>query len=308
MTKLGTIKKIDDLRKVWPKEAANFTKWLSEEANLSMLGEAIGISLELEETESSVGSFNVDIFAKEEGTGRKVIIENQLGDTDHTHLGQIITYASGKNAEVIVWVVKRARDEHRQAVEWLNQHTDEKLGFFLVEIQLWQIDDSALAPRFDVVESPNEWTKNLRAAEGLTEVGKLRLAYWSAFADFAANDAAYKSNFSMYKPQPQNWWAIWLRGYNSSHLDLYFSSQKKFISAYIYITDNKELFNKYQEHKDDIENEVGMKLSWIEANKDCRIVAEMKGDASDRDRWEEFFRWQIDMAVKLKGIMKKYEK
>ena len=104
-----------DLRKAWPNEARDFTKWLSVESNLNMLGNAIGIELELVETESSVGSFNVDIYAQESGTGRKVVIENQLEDTNHDHLGKVITYAAGKGAEVVIWVVARARDEHRQA-------------------------------------------------------------------------------------------------------------------------------------------------------------------------------------------------
>lgn len=142
-----------DLRKVWPNEARDFTKWLSVESNLNMLGNAIGIELELVETESSVGSFNVDIYAQESGTGRKVVIENQLEDTNHDHLGKVITYAAGKGAEVVIWVVARARDEHRQAIEWLNQHTDSSFGFFLVEIELWSIGDSLLAPRFNVVNS-----------------------------------------------------------------------------------------------------------------------------------------------------------
>ena len=142
MGKLGKMIRITDLRSVWPHEANDFTKWLAQEENLALLGDAIDIELELEERESSVGSFNVDIFAKEVGTNRRVIIENQLEDTNHDHLGKLITNASGKGAEVIVWVVKRARDEHRQAIEWLNQHTDSKIGFFLLEIELWEIGDS----------------------------------------------------------------------------------------------------------------------------------------------------------------------
>lgn len=148
---LDSLKKVE-LRDVWPHEALDFTKWLSEEPNLAMLSSAIAIELELIETESSVGSFNLDIYAQESGMGRKVIVEDQLEDTNHDHLGKVITYAAGKGAEVVVWVVARARDEHRQAIEWLNQHTDNDFGFFLVEIELWSIGDSLPAPRFNVVE------------------------------------------------------------------------------------------------------------------------------------------------------------
>lgn len=135
--KLGKIKRINDLRSVWQHETKDFSKWLAQECNLQQLSDAIGIDIVLEECESSVGSFNVDLYAIEEGTERRIIIENQLEDTNHDHLGKLITYASGKGAEVIVWIVKRARDEHRQAIEWLNQNTGVKIGFFLVEIELW---------------------------------------------------------------------------------------------------------------------------------------------------------------------------
>lgn len=136
---------------------------------MNMLGEAVGVELELIETESSVGSFNVDIYAQEAGTGRKIIIDNQLEETNHDHLGKVITYAAGKGAQVIIWVVAHARDEHRQAIEWLNEHTDSDSGFFLVEIELWTIGDSKPAPRFNVVEQPNEWTRALRLSENLSE-------------------------------------------------------------------------------------------------------------------------------------------
>ena len=164
---LGKMKRIHDLHSVWPHEANHFTKWLAQDSNLNELGSSIGIDIDLEERESPVGSFKVDLYAVESGTGRKIIIENQLEDTNHDHLGKLITYASGKGAEVIVWIVKRARDEHRQAIEWLNQHTDSNIGFFLVEIELWQIDDSLLAPKFNVVEKPNDWAKTMKIVEGL---------------------------------------------------------------------------------------------------------------------------------------------
>ena len=135
MTTLGKIERIDDLRTIWAHEARDFTKWLAQEDNLALLSDAIGINIALEERESSVGDFNVDLYATEVGTGRRIIIENQLEFSNHDHLGKIITYASGKGAEVIVWIVKHARDEHKNAIEWLNQHTDENIGFFLISMQ-----------------------------------------------------------------------------------------------------------------------------------------------------------------------------
>lgn len=130
--KLGKLEQITDLRSVWKHEAKDFTPWLAKEENLEILSEAVGIDIVVEEQESNVGDFSVDLFATEEGTGRRIIIENQLEETNHDHLGKIITYASGKEAEVIIWIVRKARDEHKQAIEWLNQHTDDKFEFFLI--------------------------------------------------------------------------------------------------------------------------------------------------------------------------------
>ncbi len=149
---LGVMTRVENLRSIWPDEARDFTPWLAKEQNLKLLGDAVGIDLVLEEKESSVGAFSADIYVKEEGTNRRIIIENQLEATDHDHLGKLITYASGKSADVVIWVVKKARDEHRQAIEWLNQRTDNSLGFFLLEIELWKIDNSRTAVKFNVVE------------------------------------------------------------------------------------------------------------------------------------------------------------
>ena len=128
---------------------------------MALLSDAIGIDITVDETESDVGDFSVDIFASETGTGRKIIIENQLEDTNHDHLGKLITYASGKSAEVIVWLVRHAREEHRAAIEWLNNNTDDRIGFFLCEIKLYRIGGSEPAVKFEVVEKPNDWTKEV---------------------------------------------------------------------------------------------------------------------------------------------------
>ena len=150
--KLGKLEEIEDLRTVWPHEAQDFTPWLATDANIALLSDALGIDITVEATESSVGVFNVDILASEEGTGRTIIIENQLEDTNHDHLGKLITYAAGKSASVIVWLVKHAREEHKAAIEWLNNNTGDDIGFFLCEIKLFRIGDSAPAVKFEVIE------------------------------------------------------------------------------------------------------------------------------------------------------------
>lgn len=307
-TPLGTIKKIDDLRSVWPHEAHDFSKWLAKEENLTLLSDTIGIDIVLEELESAVGGFNVDLYATEEGTGRKIIIENQLEDTNHDHLGKIITYASGKDAEVIVWIVKRARDEHRLAVEWLNQHTDSNIGFFLLEIELWQINDSPYAPRFSVVERPNDWAKSVKAAEGVSDTKKNQLEFWQAFADYAFTNHEFAGKFKTRKALAQHGYTLTL-GKSAYHLSLTVNTQKKRIGAEIYISDDKALFAKFKESKEGIEEIFGEKLEWIEASKACRILGTKAGDIKKgTDSWNEMFDWFIQASIKMRKIVDTFDK
>ena len=304
--KLGKIKRINDLRMIWPHEANSFTKWLAKEENLSKLGEDIGIDLVLEERESSVGNFSVDIFANEESTGRKVIIENQLEDTDHDHLGKLITYASGKGAEVIVWVVKRARDEHRQAIEWLNQHTDTSLGFFLVEIELWQIDDSAIAPKFNVIERPNDWAKQMKNSDNLSDRKQMLLKFWNGFNDYIVKSDIFKKDFTIRKAQPDHWYDLSV-GNSSYHICMTISAQKKRLSCGVYIPDNKDLFHTFEDNKDIFQKEFGEDGDWKEAAKATRIVIYKGFDLYNETKWEEAYAWFVENAIKTKYTFKKME-
>ena len=307
MTTLGKIERVDDLRIIWPHEKNDFSKWLAKDENLALLSDAIGIDVILEELESSVGGFSVDLFAAESGTGRKIIIENQLEDTNHDHLGKIITYASGKEAEVIVWIVRRARDEHRQAVEWLNQHTVADIGFFLIEIELWKINDSLPAPKFNVVERPNDWAKTVKASEGLTDTKKLQLEFWQAFCNYAFTKPDFSKIFSKRKAQPQHWYDLSI-GSAVYHITLSVNTQKKQLGSEIYISNNKDLFEKFKSNKDAIEQDFGMTMVWHTANKDCRIIAFKDGDIKKGDNvWPTQFDWLCETALKLRNIAKKYD-
>lgn len=304
---LGKMKRVNDLRSVWLHEANDFTKWLAQEANLAELGNNIGIDIDLEERESSVGSFNVDIYAVESGTGRKIIIENQLEDTNHDHLGKLITYASGKGAEVIVWIVKRARDEHRQAIEWLNQHTDSNIGFFLVEIELWQIDDSLLAPKFNVVEKPNDWAKTMKIVEGLNPTEMLKLNFWQSFNEYMSANADFCKCFNLRKPQPQHWYDLSV-GTSSYFISLTISPQKKNISAGLYIPNDKDLFHKFVESKSVFEKALGADVELRDAEKASRLLVTKSINVKDSSKWLEISNWLFDKAKIFKSVASNIDK
>lgn len=307
METLGKIRKITDLRSVWSNEALDFTKWLAKEENLSQLGEAIGIDLTLEEEESSVGNFHVDLFASESGTERKVIIENQLEETNHDHLGKIITYAAGKEAQVIVWIVKKVRDEHLQAVQWLNQHTDSNIGFFLICIELWQIDNSRYAPVFNVVERPNDWAKTMKSVEGINETQKLKLNYWQSFVEAMSDNDTFTSNFNIRKASPQHWYDLSLRS-SIYHLGLTLNTQKNSIGCEVYINDDKEMFHKFEEHQDKFKEALGCDVEWREASKDCRIIVRKNINVKKPENWKTCFDWYLEKALIFKKVVKELDK
>ena len=151
-----------DLKCFWKHEERDFTPWLSEEENIALLGEAIGMDLEVISREESVGSYRADILCKDSANGHFVVIENQIEQTDHKHLGQIITYGTGLNASSCIWIAKSFTGEHRAAIDWLNSISDDEHNFFAIEIKLYKIGNSPLAPIFNVVAKPNDWSKLIK--------------------------------------------------------------------------------------------------------------------------------------------------
>lgn len=305
MFELGTLKEVKDLRRVWPHEALNFTPWLAE--NIDLLGDAVGLDITVDETESSVGDFNVDIYASETGTDRKIIIENQLEDTNHDHLGKLITYASGKGAEVIIWIVRHAREEHKAAIEWLNNHTDENIGFFLCEIKLFQIEDSRIAPSFVVIEKPNDWTKEIRKTDSMSPIHQQRLEYWQAFNDFAFSDGVFSKAFNKRKPTTDHWMTLSI-GSSACAISINRVQKRNEIEAEIYINENKELFHSLYAQKDAIEAAAGMQFDWRELpeRKASRIVVAKSANFDSREEWPEQFRWITETCLKMKKSFKKY--
>ena len=307
MTKLSKLEEVKDLRNVWPHEALDFTPWLSQDGNIDLLADAIGLDITVDETESSVGDFNVDILASETGTDRKIIIENQLEDTNHDHLGKLITYASGKGANVIIWVVRHAREEHKAAIEWLNNHTDDKIGFFLCEIKLYRIGDSDPAVKFEVIEQPNDWAKEVKKNESTTEIEQQRYEYWVAFQDHAFNNPQFAKAFKRGKSSTDYWMTFRL-GSSLCHISVCQIRKSNELYVELYIPENKSLFHSLLAKKAEIETETGLTFDWQELpeRKASRIVIAKTVDFGDKDQWPDHFVWLEDVLLKMKEAIKKY--
>lgn len=302
---LGKIKKVE-LRNAWKHEASDFTQWLAEEENLTLLSDEIGVAIKLIQTEATTGKFNVDILAEEENTGNKIVIENQLDVTNHDHLGKIITYASGFDANIIIWVVKEAREEHRQAVDWLNEHTNENLAFFLVKVELWQIGDSSLAPKFEIISKPNDWAKIVKqsiTSNRVTDTKAKQLEFWEQFKQYAKT---HKAAFRLQKSYPQHWTNISI-GSSDAHISLTLNSFDEVIRTELYIPDNKDVFHYLEKQKDDIEKELGQKAEWMElqGKKASRIKVECSGMIDNTDDWEKYFAWMQETAEKFQTVFSK---
>ncbi len=307
--KLGKLEKID-LRDFWKHEALDFTTWLAEKENLCELGDEIGLDIELIAKEYSIGRFHADILAKEETTDRKIIIENQLETTDHSHLGQILTYAAGVEAEYIIWIVKDVKDEHKQAVDWLNEYTNEKINFFLIKIELWKIGESQPAPKFVIVSKPNNWTKSIRASSHelieLSDTQVLQLEFWQQLQKFALSQ---KPLIKLRTPRAQHWYDVSM-GRSDCYTALTINKAQNYIGCEIYIPDSKKLYNYFFSHKTQIEQELNIyDIEWQELpNKKASRIRIYKEFNILNTNKEPAFLWLIEMINKFKlAFNKKYE-
>jgi len=306
--KLSKLEKVD-LREVWKHEALDFTNWLAQPENLELLSDEIGIDISLIQTEASVGNFNVDILAEEENTGRKIIIENQLEPTNHDHLGKIITYASGFDAEIIVWIVKSVRDEHKQAVDWLNEHTDQKINIFAIQMEVWRIGESPYAPKFQIIAKPNDWAKAVKKASNqseLTDTKLLQLEFWSKFKEFVQEN---NERIKLRKAYPQHWHDISF-GFSNAHITLTVNSQSSQMSCEIYIPDSKKLFSCLYAKKYEIEDELSEQLVWEELpeKKASRIKLINKGELSKQEEWMQYHSWMLEKVTSFQNVFGKYIK
>lgn len=303
---LGKITKVP-LREIWKHEALDFTKWLALDDNLALLSEELGIEIQNAQTEVGVGRFAVDILAEDE-SGHKVIIENQLETTDHDHLGKIITYAAGLQAETIIWVAPRIREEHEQAINWLNENTTENANFFLVTLEAWRVDESLPAPKFNIIAKPNDWAKTIRQSGSGNNVSDLKLKqqdFWDKLREYGEEHSKYVKSWQ--KALPQHWLNITI-GTSKAHLAATVNTRKNQVGMELYIDNDKKLYHKLADKKDMIESEMGYGLTWSELpNKKASIIRGVRpGDFRNEIESQELIVWLHDQAELFTKVFTKY--
>ncbi|MBD8958795.1 MAG: DUF4268 domain-containing protein [Holdemanella biformis] len=305
--KIGKLTEVD-VRDLWKHEQYDFSNWLAKEENIKLLDDEIGLTLMDINKEVYIGSYRCDLVAKDETTGQIVIIENQLEATNHDHLGKIITYAAGLDAKTIIWIVKEAREEHKAAIEWLNNNSSEEIGFFLIELHAYKINDSLPAPMFKVVEKPNNFTKTSKQNYSDKELNRSqneRLMFWEEFNTVIV---AKGKPFSVRKPTTDHWYDVAI-GTSEAHLAINLVNKENKIVLELYILDNKNLFDHIYEDKEKIEDTLQMSFSWerLDGKKASRIKHDVLGlDFSDHSNYPQLMDECIEKILKMRDVFKKY--
>jgi hypothetical protein len=304
---LGRLEKID-LRKQWKKEDTEFTPWLAREENIELLSEIIDINLEVQSQEENVGPFRADILCVDTATGNYVLIENQLEKTDHTHLGQLMTYAAGLDAVSIVWIAKKFTEEHRAALDWLNGITNDTFNFFGIEIELFKIGDSKPAPLFKLIAKPNDWTRSVRKSalsHSLTDTQLLQLEYWQAFKEYLKDK---RSKIRTPKPLPQNYMNIAI-GKSDFTLAAGTSARDNTLSVGLWLMGNnaKENFDALKNSSIDKSFEVIDKdIQWTRRDdkKQSVVLLTQTGDMTNKNQWNEQFLWLENYIMKFDKLFR----
>lgn len=298
-------------REIWRNEAQDFTPWLAREENLAVLSETLGLDLELEAEERDVGPFRADILCKDTVDDNWVLIENQLERTDHTHLGQLLTYAAGLQAVTVIWISTTFTQEHRAALDWLNEVTNGRIRFFGLEVELWRIDESPPAPKFNVISKPNEWSRSVSAAarridsEELTELRKRYVDYWTGFVNYLAER---NSLLRPQTPRPQQWLSFAL-GRSGFHLSATISEQNGTIGANFVVNrkDGNAYYSQIEKQRSEIEQEIGFNLEWSEnaESKQKKVeISRRDVDLTDASQWEDCWAWTQERLEKMSKALR----
>jgi hypothetical protein len=305
MPDFGELKSVD-IRKLWPHEARDFTPWLAE--NITLLSDALGMELEVTAREADVGNFSLDLLAKDLGSGRPVVIESQFGATNHDHLGKVIRYAAGVAATAVVWVMEAVRDEHRQALEWLNRRTDAEIRFLAVVVEVVRIDESRPAVLFKLVVSPNKWQRVTRetAEWQASPRGEAYRRYFQILIDKLREQYRFTG---ARVAQPLSWYLFSSGVYGVNYGTGFAQGGRVRVEIYIDQGDaetNKAPFDALLTQKVDIEREFREPLEWerLDDRRASRIATYREGNIiQSEEKLAEIRGWAIERLLQLKRVL-----
>ena len=297
------------LTDVWKKEATDFTPWLAKEENIEMLGDVLGISLVVESTEEFVGENRSDILCIDTSDQSKVLIENQIRDSDHAHVGQVITYAAGLtyaeglDAITVVWIAKRIKSGHREAIDWLNEFTSDSMRFFALEIELWKIGECGPGHKFNLVTMPKGWTRSARrpprGRKQLNDTQRAHLRFWTDFVN--ESGLPWCKNKT---PGVAHWLGTTIKaGVRFSAVRLVSLSS---IRAELYLHgDNHPLYYAaLEDQRSEIEEELGFEVSYEQRPKASSVQISVEKDPHDEDDWPEQIKWFATTLTKFDEVFR----
>ncbi|MDE0430105.1 MAG: DUF4268 domain-containing protein [Caldilineaceae bacterium] len=318
-----------ELRTVWVSEDSDFASWISRSDSLAMLGEALNLELELENMEGWVSPSPRGVVCRTRGAGGYVVIANQLEHTDQSHLGQLLTYAAELKAVTMVWVAAQFTQEDQNTLNWLNEVTGSSIQFFGLEVELWRIGDSPLAPKFNVVCKPSGWTEGTPApnrAESSTPPpspapeddeatledqlqqvenelqleyqlveNELQLEYWQALRKHLESSGSFIRPGT---PRSQNWmnfdvghWRLRMTAFNNMR------DGGIGVQLVIREGDAEVSYNTLYQQRGEIGAEIGDALEWRELPEHKQgqvMLRRYNADPTNRAQWPEQHDWFKD--------------
>lgn len=305
LPELGRLQPVD-VRDVWANEARDFTPWLL--ANADRLAEALGIDLDLRAAEHPVGNFSLDLIGRDLTNDCELIVENQLGTTDHGHLGQLMTYAAGTRAQTIVWIAPEFREEHREALRWLNNIAGDQARFFGVEVSVVRIGDSTPAPLFRLRAEPNEWSAVVsRETHALSDRQISYRAFWekllgeiqARFPQWRRSSRISISHYiNLVSPFPHAHYAVVFRSGGTRLLvELYMDTRRDETGDVV--------FSRLFDAREQIERVFGEPLVWEDrpGRPTSVIFIERDVDVSDATRHGEYVEWILDVQQRMRAAL-----
>jgi len=302
---LGKLDRVN-IRDIWKSEAQDFTPWLCQLENLSILSETVGLELEVQEKEFHIGEFRLDILARVKGSGEAVVIENQFWKTDHSHLGQLLTYAAGVGegggAKVVIWVAEDFAEPHRSALDWLNRVTDPSIQFFGIEVELWRIGNSDPAPRFNLVCKPNISQKQISQQTALSTTELLYHQFWKGFLDLCTSQG---TTLHLPTSPTSNSWLPTNIGAPGFGINLNARKRTKDLECQLWIEGPaKSAFPLFMAKQEEIMKTLGPQVRFDEmpGKSACKIFETASGDISDQEQWPAMYEWLKKRGESYAGL------